>query len=57
MTEQGLNELGTSDLDFVVLENVGNLFCPAEFDTGALKNAMILSIPEGDDKPLKYPLM
>ncbi len=51
MTEQGLNELGTSDLDFVVLENVGNLFCPAEFDTGALKNAMILSIPEGDDKP------
>ena len=57
MTEQGLNELGTSDLDFVVLENVGNLVCPAEFDTGALKNAMILSIPEGDDKPLKYPLM
>ena len=57
MTRQGLHELGTSDLDFVVLENVGNLVCPAEFDTGAVKNAMILSVPEGDDKPLKYPLM
>lgn len=57
MTEQGLRELGTDDLDLVVLENVGNLVCPAEFDTGAVKNAMILSVPEGDDKPLKYPLM
>ncbi|MDY3888510.1 MAG: hydrogenase nickel incorporation protein HypB [Agathobacter sp.] len=57
MTRQGLKEFGTSDLDFVVLENVGNLVCPAEFDTGATKNAMILSVPEGDDKPLKYPLM
>ena len=57
MTEHGLNEFGTADLDFVVLENVGNLVCPAEFDTGASKNAMILSVPEGDDKPLKYPLM
>lgn len=57
MTRQGLYELETKDLDFVVLENVGNLVCPAEFDTGAVKNAMILSIPEGDDKPLKYPLM
>ena len=57
MTEQGLQELGTEDLDLVVLENVGNLVCPAEFDTGAVKNAMILSVPEGHDKPLKYPLM
>lgn len=57
MTEQGLKELGTEDLDLVVLENVGNLVCPAEFDTGAVKNAMILSVPEGHDKPLKYPLM
>ena len=57
MTEQGLKEIGTKDLDLVVLENVGNLVCPAEFDTGAVKNAMILSVPEGDDKPLKYPLM
>lgn len=57
MTEQGLNEFGTVDLDLVVLENVGNLVCPAEFDTGAVKNAMILSVPEGHDKPLKYPLM
>lgn len=57
MTRQGLSELGTSDIDFVILENVGNLVCPAEFDTGASKNAMILSVPEGDDKPLKYPLM
>lgn len=57
MTRQGLDEMGTDDLDLVVLENVGNLVCPAEFDTGAVKNAMILSVPEGDDKPLKYPLM
>lgn len=57
MTEQGIKEFGTADLDLVVLENVGNLVCPAEFDTGAVKNAMILSVPEGDDKPLKYPLM
>lgn len=57
MTEQGLDEFGTKDLDLVVLENVGNLVCPAEFDTGSSKNAMILSVPEGDDKPLKYPLM
>ena len=57
MTKQGLNELGTEDINFAILENVGNLVCPAEFDTGACKNAMILSVPEGDDKPLKYPLM
>lgn len=57
MTRQGLDEFGTKDLDLVVLENVGNLVCPAEFDTGAVKSAMILSVPEGDDKPLKYPLM
>lgn len=57
MTRQGLRELGTEGLDFVVLENVGNLVCPAEFDTGAVKNAMILSVPEGHDKPLKYPLI
>lgn len=57
MTKQGLMGLGIEDMDFVVLENVGNLVCPAEFDTGATKNAMILSVPEGDDKPLKYPLM
>lgn len=57
MTKQGLDGLGTEEMDFVILENVGNLVCPAEFDTGASKNAMILSIPEGDDKPLKYPLM
>ena len=57
MTRQGIREFGTSDLDFVVLENVGNLVCPAEFDTGSCCNAMILSIPEGDDKALKYPLM
>ncbi len=57
MTRQGLEGLGTENVDFVILENVGNLVCPAEFDTGASKNAMILSIPEGDDKPLKYPLM
>ena len=57
MTRQGLTEFGTEDLDLVVLENVGNLVCPAEFDTGAVKNAVILSVPEGHDKPLKYPLM
>ena len=57
MTRQGLHEFGAEELDFVVLENVGNLVCPAEFDTGSTKNAMILSVPEGDDKPLKYPLM
>jgi hydrogenase nickel incorporation protein HypB len=57
MTKQGLLELGTEEIDFVILENVGNLVCPAEFDTGSSKNAMILSVPEGDDKPLKYPLM
>lgn len=57
MTKQGLDGLGTEGVDFVILENVGNLVCPAEFDTGASKNAMILSVPEGDDKPLKYPLM
>ena len=57
MTRQGIHEFGTQDLDFVVLENVGNLVCPAEFDTGSTKNAMVLSVPEGDDKPLKYPLM
>ncbi len=57
MTRQGLKGLGTDNIDFAILENVGNLVCPAEFDTGASKNAMILSIPEGDDKPLKYPLM
>lgn len=57
MTRQGIREFGTKDLELVVLENVGNLVCPAEFDTGSTKNAMILSVPEGDDKPLKYPLM
>ncbi|WP_102400346.1 hydrogenase nickel incorporation protein HypB [Haloimpatiens massiliensis] len=57
MTRQGLCALGTKQIDFAILENVGNLVCPAEFDTGASKNAMILSVPEGDDKPLKYPLM
>lgn len=57
MTKQGLDSFDASDFEFVVLENVGNLVCPAEFDTGASKNAMILSVPEGDDKPLKYPLM
>lgn len=57
MAEQGLREIGTDDLDVVVLENVGNLVCPAEFDTGAEKNIAILSVPEGHDKPLKYPLM
>ena len=57
MTRQGLEALEADGLDLVVLENVGNLVCPAEFDTGASANAMILSVPEGDDKPLKYPLM
>lgn len=57
MTRQGLEELGYEGMDLIILENVGNLVCPAEFDTGAIMNAMILSVPEGDDKPLKYPLM
>ncbi|MBR6777073.1 MAG: hydrogenase nickel incorporation protein HypB [Clostridia bacterium] len=57
MTRQGLKELGYEDYELVVLENVGNLVCPAEFDTGAVKNMTILSVPEGHDKPLKYPLM
>lgn len=57
MVEKGLNNLDLDELDLVIIENVGNLVCPAEFDTGAIKNVMILSIPEGDDKPLKYPLM
>ena len=57
MTRQGIESLETKDVDLAILENVGNLVCPAEFDTGAVKNAMILSVPEGDDKPLKYPLM
>lgn len=57
MTKQGLDGLDAEDAQLVILENVGNLVCPAEFDTGAVKNAMILSVPEGHDKPLKYPLM
>ena len=57
MTKQGLEGLGVQDVDLAILENIGNLVCPAEFDTGAVKNAMILSVPEGHDKPLKYPLM
>ena len=57
MTWQGLKGLDPKDTDLIILENVGNLVCPAEFDTGAVKNAMILSVPEGHDKPLKYPLM
>jgi hydrogenase nickel incorporation protein HypB len=57
MVTQGIDALSVSDLDLVIIENVGNLVCPAEFDTGAHKNVMILSVPEGDDKPLKYPLM
>jgi len=57
MTKQGLDNLGIDDVDLTILENVGNLVCPAEFDTGASKNAMILSVPEGHDKPLKYPLI
>ena len=55
MTRQGIDALGADGMDLVILENIGNLICPAEFDTGAAKNAMILSVPEGDDKPLKYP--
>ena len=57
MTRQGLDNVALGDVDLVILENVGNLVCPAEFDTGAVRNAMILSVPEGHDKPLKYPLM
>lgn len=57
MTSKAIEEFGVDDLDILLLENIGNLVCPAEFDTGAHKNMMILSIPEGDDKPLKYPLM
>ena len=57
MTRQGLDNVALADVDLVILENVGNLVCPAEFDTGAVRNAMILSVPEGHDKPLKYPLM
>ena len=57
MVKSGLDAMDTDSLDLVILENVGNLVCPAEFETGAIKNAMILSVPEGDDKPLKYPLM
>lgn len=57
MTKTGLDEIGANDLDLVFLENVGNLVCPAEFDTGATMDMVILSIPEGDDKPLKYPLI
>lgn len=57
MTRQGLEGLGSNDADLVILENVGNLVCPAEFDTGAVANMAILSVPEGHDKPLKYPLM
>ncbi len=57
MTRQGVEAMGVDDIDLAILENVGNLVCPAEFDTGAAKNVMILSVPEGDDKPLKYPLI
>ena len=57
MTRQGIRALGMKDAELIVLENIGNLVCPAEFDTGSVKNAMILSVPEGHDKPLKYPLM
>ena len=57
MTRQALDAFGVDDLDLVILENVGNLVCPAEFDTGATENVMLLSVPEGDDKPLKYPLI
>ncbi len=57
MVTQGIDALPAGDLDLIIIENVGNLVCPAEFDTGAHKNVMILSVPEGDDKPLKYPLM
>lgn len=57
MVKTGLDGIGSKDFDLIFIENVGNLVCPAEFDTGAMKSAMILSVPEGDDKPLKYPLM
>ena len=57
MTRQGLDSIGSKDFDLVILENVGNLVCPAEFDTGSVKNMTVLSVPEGHDKPLKYPLM
>ena len=57
MTTRAIDEFGVDDFDLLFLENIGNLVCPAEFDTGAHKNMMILSVPEGDDKPLKYPLM
>ena len=57
MVTQGIDAMAVNELDLVIIENVGNLVCPAEFDTGAHKNVMILSVPEGDDKPLKYPLM
>lgn len=57
MTESGIDAMGTDDVDFAILENVGNLVCPAEFDTGSSFDIMLLSVPEGDDKPLKYPLM
>jgi hydrogenase nickel incorporation protein HypB len=57
MVEKGLSSMDIGELDLIIIENVGNLVCPAEFDTGAIKNVMILSVPEGDDKPLKYPLM
>ena len=57
MTSEGIAELGTEGIDLVILENIGNLVCPAEFDTGATMNLVLLSVPEGDDKPLKYPLM
>ncbi|MCQ2487543.1 MAG: hydrogenase nickel incorporation protein HypB [Clostridia bacterium] len=57
MSRQGMKELGSDELDLVILENVGNLVCPAEFDTGAQEDFVILSVPEGDDKPLKYPLV
>lgn len=57
MTKDAIQEFGVDDLDLLILENIGNLVCPAEFDTGAHKNVMLLSVPEGDDKPLKYPLM
>ena len=57
MTREGLEAMGMENIDMVFLENIGNLICPAEYDTGAVKKVMILSVPEGDDKPLKYPLM
>ncbi len=57
MTRRGINKFGVSDIDLMFLENIGNLVCPAEFDVGSDIRVMILSVPEGDDKPLKYPLM